>query len=143
MRTIFCSDCGQKLQVPAAATPGRKVRCGRCEHVFAIPRPVSKDTSVRSYDIEELPPELQEAIHRKQPSDDKGPKFPTMEPTALNLPAEIDEDTAARRAFDLTDRNDPRRMTGAGVIDISRLDLAPAWLDEPPEEEPPEEEPED
>ena len=121
--------------MPAAASPGRKVRCDKCHHVFPIPRPVSKDTSVHSYDIEELPEELQEIIHRRQPSDDKGPKFPTVTgPVAVNV-RDIDETTAARRAFDLTERNDPRRMTGAGVIDVSRLDLEPAWLDEPPTEE--------
>ncbi|MFT7625137.1 MAG: hypothetical protein ACI9WU_004328 [Myxococcota bacterium] len=94
-----------------------------------------------SFDIADLPPELQDMIKQRQASDGKRPRFPTItEPGALGkLPAAlIDAEKAANRAFDLGKSNRPDRRTGAGVIDISHLDLD--WLDlDPPKPGPKEE----
>jgi len=136
-RTIFCTDCGAQLNIPAKAEAGRKVRCGVCKTIFVIPElkivagkdDLKKPTEVGSYNIEDLPDDLQDYM-ASLPDDQKAPRFPTPV-TGLDIPS-VDDETAARTAFDLDKKNAPRRITGVGIIDTQALEQ---FLEEDGEED--------
>ena len=107
--------------VPADAAPGRKCRCGVCQHTFRVParRKTQHPTLTGAIDLSGLPPELRRSLDRVEIPE--SPVRPAEAPTEPDLPMPVTPEEAERIAFDLGRSGRPRTRTGVGFFDARDL----------------------